>query len=92
MAREPRPDILVLDYSLPELNGEEVMARLRAQERFSKLPILLATATEIDLGTLARASGLLRKPYPAAVLYKMIEELLAASETGSDGEDSQGCP
>ena len=92
MAREPRPDLLVLDYSMPELDGEEVMAQLRAQERFSELPILLATATEIDLGSLARASGLLRKPYPAAVLYKIIEELLPGSESGGDGEDPQGCP
>ena len=37
------------------------------------------TATEIDLATMARASGMLRKPYPAEVLYKMIRELLTAA-------------
>jgi CheY-like chemotaxis protein len=85
MAREPRPDLLVLDYSMPELDGEEVMTRLRAQPAFADLPILLATATEIDLASMSRASGLLRKPYPAEVLYKMIRELLGAP---SDEKDS----
>lgn len=78
MEQDPAPDLLILDYSMPELDGEEVMTRLRAQDRFRDLPILLATATEIDLSTMARASGLLRKPYPAEVLYKMIQELLIA--------------
>lgn len=80
MAREPRPDLLVLDYAMPELDGEEVMARLRGEERFSDLPILLATATEIDLATMSRASGMLRKPYPAEVLFKMIRQLLGTGE------------
>ena len=86
MAREPRPDLLVLDYAMPELDGEEVMTRLRAQEAFQDLPILLATATEIDLATMSRASGMLRKPYPAEVLYKMIRELLAAARERKDSD------
>jgi len=88
MAREPRPDLLVLDYAMPELDGEEVMRRLRAQEAFRDLPILLATATEIDLAAMSRASGMLRKPYPAEVLYKMIRELLAAAPDPEDPEKS----
>ena len=79
MSREPLPDLLVLDYSMPELNGEEVMERLRAREDLADLPILLATATNIDLAAMSRASGLLRKPYPAELLFKMIRELLGAS-------------
>jgi len=80
MQREPCPDLLLLDYSMPELDGEQVMARLRADPRFAKLPILLATATSIDLSTIQRASGLLRKPYPREVLFAMIRELLGGPE------------
>jgi CheY-like chemotaxis protein len=85
MERSPAPDLLVLDYALPVLDGEEVMTRLRAQERFAKLPILLATATEIDLSTLTRASGMLRKPYPAEVLFALIEDLLGQAEAEQAG-------
>lgn len=84
MARQPRPDLLVLDYAMPGLDGEEVMRRLRAQEAYRDLPILLASATEIDLATMTRASGMLRKPYPAEVLYKMIRELLAGAPKGQE--------
>lgn len=79
MALEPFPDLLVLDYSMPEFTGEEVMASLRAQDHFRALPILLATATEIDLSAMSRASGLLRRPFTSDVLCKMIGELLAAA-------------
>lgn len=80
MAREPLPDLLLLDYSMPELNGEQVMREVRADPRCRDLPILLATATSIDLGTIARASGLLRKPYPREVLLAMIDRLLEERE------------
>jgi CheY-like chemotaxis protein len=80
MQREPCPDLLLLDYSMPELDGEQVMTRLRADPRFADLPILLATATSIDLSTIQRASGLLRKPYPREVLFAMIRELLGGPE------------
>ncbi len=79
MRHDPRPDLLLLDYALPELDGEEVIKRLRGDPRCTDLPILLATATEIDLGSLGVGSGMLRKPYPREVLFKLIEELLVAA-------------
>jgi CheY-like chemotaxis protein len=78
MARDPLPDLVVLDFAMPELDGEEVMRRLRAAPRTAKIPLLLATASDIDLGTLRKASGLLRKPYPREVLVRMIDRLLGA--------------
>ena len=77
MALDPLPDLVVLDFSMPEFNGEEVMRRLRADERTMDVPLLLATASEIDLSTIDRASGRLRKPYPRSVLYGMIDRLLS---------------
>lgn len=83
MLRDPLPDLVLLDYSMPELNGEQVMREVRGDPRCRDVPILLATATSIDLGTIARASGLLRKPYPREVLLAMIGRLL---EQNSGGE------
>jgi CheY-like chemotaxis protein len=70
------PDLLLLDYSMPELDGEEVMLTLRADPEFAKMPILLATASNIDLETMTRANGLLRKPYTRGVLFQMIQGLI----------------
>ncbi|MEM8713890.1 MAG: response regulator [Planctomycetota bacterium] len=76
MALDPLPDLVVLDFAMPEFDGEEVMRRLRADSRTASVPLLLATASDIDLSTIQRASGLLRKPYPRSVLYGMIDRLL----------------
>lgn len=76
LRHDPLPDLVVLDYSMPEFDGEEVLERLRTHERTADLPVLLATASSIDLGRMQRISGLLRKPYPRELLFKMIDELL----------------
>jgi len=70
------PDLVLLDLSMPELDGEEVLRRLRADERLRDLPVLLATASEIDLDSMPRVAGFLRKPYPREVLFAMLETLL----------------
>ena len=41
LARQARPDLLVLDLGLPDIPGEEVAREVR---RFSRLPILMLTA------------------------------------------------
>jgi len=76
LAQDPLPDLVLLDYELPQLDGEEVLARLRREERTSHLPVLLATASTIDLSRLRKVSGLLRKPYPRHVLFAIIARLL----------------
>ena len=80
LARDPLPDLVLLDYEMPQLDGEEVLRRLRRDGRTAHLPVLLATASTIDLSRLRRVSGLLRKPYPRHVLFAMIARLL---ETGA---------
>ncbi len=76
LARDPVPDLVLLDYEMPQLDGEEVLRRLRRDPRTAHLPVLLATASQIDLSRLRRVSGLLRKPYPRHVLFEMISRLL----------------
>jgi CheY-like chemotaxis protein len=81
LEREPLPDLVLLDYEMPQLDGEEVLARLRKETRTTHLPVLLATASTIDLSRLRRVSGLLRKPYPRHVLFAMIARLLEGAKT-----------
>jgi len=76
LARDPLPDLVLLDYEMPQLDGEEVLRRLRREPRTAHLPVLLATAASIDLSRLRRVSGVLRKPYPRHLLFAMIARLL----------------
>lgn len=76
LEREPCPDLVLLDYEMPQLDGEEVLARMRRDARLADVPVLMATAADIELERLQRVSGLLRKPYPRHVLFEMISRLL----------------
>jgi sigma-B regulation protein RsbU (phosphoserine phosphatase) len=60
------PDLVLLDYEMPDINGAEVCERLRADPRYVDLPILIQTAT-VDRGRMdvlfaAGASDFLSKP------------------------------
>ena len=56
-----RPDLVLLDYSMPELDGEQVLTAIRADPRLARLPVLLAAASSIQLDQVPRASGFLRR-------------------------------
>lgn len=88
LERDPVPDLILLDYEMPELDGEEVLARVRRNPRLEDVPVLMATASNIELDRLQRVSGLLRKPYPRHVLFAMIARLLADAAAESGAKDA----
>src|SRR5262245_51401220 len=44
-ARAPRPDLVLLDLSLPRIDGREVLASLRETEDLAQLPVVVLTAS-----------------------------------------------
>lgn len=73
---DPLPNLVVLDFSMPGLTGEQVIERLRGDERTCQLPVVLATATDIAPEVMEGANALLRKPYPQELLFRVIEDQL----------------
>ena len=41
VAKEEKPDIILLDLVLPEMDGFEVLAKLKADPQMSKIPVLI---------------------------------------------------
>jgi pilus assembly protein CpaE len=41
-----RPDLLILDLNMPDMNGYEVCQKLRSNPRFARLPILMLTGAD----------------------------------------------
>lgn len=42
--QKQKPDLVLLDISLPEMDGSEVLGRMRADERLQDLPVIALTA------------------------------------------------
>jgi two-component system cell cycle response regulator DivK len=45
---EHRPDLVLMDIQLPGIDGVEALDRLRADERFSSVPVLALTAQAME--------------------------------------------
>ena len=72
-----RPDLILMDFQMPELDGVSTCERLKADEGTRDIPVLLATRAEVDLASLTYAEGFLVKPYRQDVLFSIVKKLLA---------------
>ena len=78
LSEGPRPDLLMLDNDMPELDGKCVVTEVRARPMLKGLPVLMTTAGRLTLKEVGDVNAFLRKPYPRQDLFKMFHQLLAA--------------
>jgi CheY-like chemotaxis protein len=71
-----RVDLVLTDIDMPQLDGIQLAARIRAQDPTRKIVFMSGRAAE-DPGELAN-SPVLSKPFSPDKLYAMIEEVLKA--------------
>jgi PAS domain S-box-containing protein len=80
LAAETRPDLILMDIQMPEMNGLEAIRRLRATPEFAATPIIaltaLAMAGDRELCLEAGANQYITKPLSLKGLVEMIKELL----------------
>jgi two-component system phosphate regulon response regulator PhoB len=71
---ECRPDLLLTDFMMPQLDGIELVRRLRAEPAYQELPIILMSAVRVDLsGVEALVDAFLRKPMDLDHMFELIE-------------------
>ncbi len=86
-ARSMRPDLVILDLMLPELDGYQVLRRLRGEGYQMPVLILTARGEEIDKvqGFRLGADQYVTKPFGLLELLARIERLLDRRDSGKDG-------
>ncbi len=78
------PDLLVTDLQMPEMNGCELIQRVRDNPATAQLPIILLTAKALEIAEgEAMRFGLVKiltKPFSPKALLQLIEATLAPAE------------
>lgn len=80
------PDVILMDLSLPEVDGWEVTRRLKSDPRTRHIPVVALTGHVLaDHSREARDAGcaaFLTKPCPPETLVLEVQRVLAASRSG----------
>lgn len=79
-ARSQKPDIILMDYRMPVLNGLEASKLLKADQELKHIPIIFMTASSVSV-TLDNLSAVgvsdcIRKPFEADDLLKKIKNYI----------------
>lgn len=88
VALDARPDLVVLDLGLPDVDGMQVLTMLRA---VSQVPVIIASARDDDPGLVraldAGADDYLVKPFTAAQLEARIRAVIRRSGRPVEQDD-----
>ena len=88
LARQHLPDLIILDYMMPGLDGIEVATRLRSAPRTNRIPIILITAHGGDAPRIraleAGVNDFLTKPFFTSELNVRVHNLLLQKKYQSD--------
>jgi PAS domain S-box-containing protein len=83
LVRQHLPDLVLLDLHLPDLGGQEVLRRLRADPQTAHVPVVVvsadATAGQIQRLLAAGARQYLTKPLDVDRFLEVVDELLQAA-------------
>ena len=93
-AKSFSPDLILLDYVLPDMKGDEITKKLRQDPATANVPVVYMSAIGVDLkfvpATHPNVIGFLNKPFTSDLLIKTVENHMPKSSDQSDvAADSQ---
>lgn len=82
--RPPLPDLLLLDVTLPDADGFNILERIRANPRIAKLPVVMMTGksevVDIARGLALGADGYVTKPFKVSGLIAAVNTVLGIED------------
>ena len=78
--KPPLPDLMLLDVSLPDADGFNILERIRANPRLAKLPVIMMTGksevADVAKGLALGADGYVTKPFKISGLIAAVNTVL----------------
>lgn len=76
-------DMIITDWNMPEMNGQELVENLRGQDKYKDTPIVMITTRGMQDDVMnaikSGVNGYIVKPFTPEVLEKKMKEIFAAS-------------
>ncbi len=87
-----KPDIVLLDIMLPEVDGVEVCKQMKSSSRTADIPVIMITAkaeeTDVVLGLGVGADDYITKPFsPRELIARVKTVLRRGKHSGGESED-----
>jgi DNA-binding response OmpR family regulator len=86
LAMQELPDLLLLDLMMPQLDGLELLRRLRRHPKLQKMPVIVVSARassidqqrmlQVSIGGTDSVDAYLGKPFPPGALLQTVKEVL----------------
>jgi CheY-like chemotaxis protein len=84
-AHATRPDLILMDLFMPDVTGDEVMARLKADPVTRNIPVIVTTAfldgPHVDRAIALGAADIINKPFHFASLHAMLQRCLSVNHS-----------
>jgi two-component system, OmpR family, alkaline phosphatase synthesis response regulator PhoP len=79
-ARKEKPDLILLDFMLPKMEGGQICRMLKFDDAYKSIPIIILTARsqkqDEEFASEVGANAYLKKPFEPEILLGKIKELL----------------
>ena len=89
--RAHAPDVVLLDWMMPELDGPETCRQLKADPATADIPVIFLTAksqlSEIQRGLSLGAIGYVTKPFDALTLGSQVKRLVLGQDASPTATD-----
>jgi two-component system phosphate regulon response regulator PhoB len=87
-----KPDLILLDIMLPNLDGKEILKRLKLDTKYNQIPVIMLTAKSADTDVVSAleigADDYVTKPFSPAVLIARIRNILRKKSPQINSQDN----
>lgn len=85
-------DIVITDFNMPEMNGLELISKIKENELFEQIPVVVISTEgsreKVDEFTAKGAAGYIKKPFTPEQLRDVLVQLLGEIDYEEDVDDS----